>query len=49
MRPSIKRLAILSVGALLFACADMGYRVQSGAPAPWARTGLPQRARASPG
>lgn len=36
MRPSIKRLAILSAGALLFACADMGYRVQSGDPAPWA-------------
>jgi hypothetical protein len=36
MTPTIKRLFILSAGALLFACADMGYRAQPGGPGPWA-------------
>lgn len=36
MKPAIKRLVILSAGALLFACADIGQRTQLDDPAPWA-------------
>jgi hypothetical protein len=39
MTPTIKRLLILSAGALLFACADMGYRVQTGSRAAIRRRG----------